>query len=99
MQTFFADTVLVYEDPGNQYVIIQYSLVTKPTSNTLIGHFQVYVFWNGDVGYIYNNVYASPISKGSNAVTGEPYYILQHMHRQQHAGVVQCMCTTNNTPW
>lgn len=64
----FADNVLAYEDPGQQYVIIQYSMVTKPNSNILIGQFQIYLFSNGDIGYIYNNVYASPESKGRNAL-------------------------------
>lgn len=75
----FADNVLAYEDPGQQYVIIQYSMVTKPNSNILIGQFQIYLFSNGDIGYIYNNVYASPESKGRNALIGEPCAGLQHM--------------------
>ncbi|WIA14703.1 hypothetical protein OEZ85_003197 [Tetradesmus obliquus] len=68
-----ADSVLAYEDPSNQYVIIQYSMVTRAGTDTLVGQFQVYLFSNGNTGYIYNNVHASPESKGSLAAIGIKY--------------------------
>lgn len=68
-----ADSVLAYEDPSNQYVIIQYSMVTRAGTDTLVGQFQVYLFSNGNIGYIYNNVHASPESKGSLAAIGIKY--------------------------
>lgn len=70
------DSVLYYsdentDDPSNPYIIIQYTMSTIYNSRTHLGQFQIYMFKNGDIGFIYNTIYAWPESKGERAVVGE----------------------------
>ncbi|WIA34890.1 hypothetical protein OEZ86_013177 [Tetradesmus obliquus] len=69
------DSVLYYsdentDDPSNPYIIIQYTMSTIYNSSTHLGQFQIYMFKNGDIGFIYNTIYAWPESKGERAVVG-----------------------------
>lgn len=71
------DSVLAYEelnnahDAANPFVIIQYTMTTVYKAE-LIGQFQIYLFKNGDIGYIYNNVYDGFGAQGGFAIIGEP---------------------------
>jgi hypothetical protein len=72
----FPDSVLAYDatnedDPNNPYVIIQYTVASVFYSLTHLGQFQIYLFKNGDIGYIYNLIYAWPRAKGADAVVGK----------------------------
>jgi hypothetical protein len=72
------DSVLAYdaqntEDPSNPYVIIQYTMATAWNSQEQLGQFQIYLFKNGDIGFIYNMIHAWPRSQGDSAVVGEPH--------------------------
>uniref|UniRef100_A0A383VGC4 Uncharacterized protein n=1 Tax=Tetradesmus obliquus TaxID=3088 RepID=A0A383VGC4_TETOB len=58
------------DDPSNPYIIIQYTMSTIYNSRTHLGQFQIYMFKIGDIGFIYNTIYAWPESKGERAVVG-----------------------------
>lgn len=64
-------SVLAYSEPSNGFAIIQYTNVLRTGITQQLGQFQIYLFSNGDIGYIYNSIYGHPYSKGGDAAIGK----------------------------
>lgn len=50
--------------------VIQWSNVMTPASRLPVGTFQLYLFPNGTVGYVYRDLYGTEQALGTSAVAG-----------------------------